>query len=196
MQDLTPAQIAAQAADPTLHQIKGSTVGGPSQAADPRILGQALANAGAPGSMASIMASQLPGAFAAAAAPPGVTASQDLARLIPSMNALSPAITALTTAGNVVSLPAPQAQALTQVAQQFAQQPQMQYQAQVARAQVNRVTSSVDPQLEAIRRDLEHRGNQIQATSEHKRIEERDAFRRSVLGRLATVEQLQRRTRY
>jgi hypothetical protein len=94
------------------------------------------------------------------------------------------------------TLPAQQQQALAQLANTYTQQPIQQHQAEVGRALVRRTTSELDPQLEAIRADLDHRSNQIQATSEHRRIDASDKFRRQVLRRLAMIEYAARIPRY
>ena len=96
----------------------------------------------------------------------------------------------------MVQLPAQQQAALMQLAQSQQMQPQQDHAALVGRAQVRHVTSAIDPQLEQIRRQLDQRSLQIQATSEHRRIEERKRFEREVLGRLGTIERTARISRY
>lgn len=169
----------ADANNPTLHIAKAT-------AADPA-LRAAVARAIATNDTASLVA--MGPTLQAAADQASLTGGAGLSSLMPQLASAIPQLTtALTPQGNVVQLPAPQQAALTQMAQQQAAVPMQQYQNQVARAQVRRVQSSVDPQLEAIRRDLEHRSNQIQATSEHRNLEARDAFRRNVIGRLSRIE--------
>jgi len=106
----------------------------------------------------------------------------------------APTVLAVTPSGQVIT--GTQQAALGQLAQHYAQQPMQAYQAQVARAQVRHVTGAIDPQLAQIQRQLDHRATQVQATAEHRRIEERDKFRRAVLGRLAAIERAARISHY
>lgn len=103
---------------------------------------------------------------------------------------------ALTPQGQMVQLPAQQQAALMQLAQAQQMQPLEQHAALVGRAQVRHTQAAMDPQLEEIRRQLNQQALQTQATSEHRRIKQRESFQRAVLGRLGAIERAARISRY
>jgi hypothetical protein len=127
------------------------------------------------------------------AAPPPVTSAAPIVLQAPQQPMPQ---YALTPGGQMVQLPAQQQAALMQLAQSQQFQPQADHAALVGRAQVRHVTQQLDPQLEQIRRMLDQRSLQIQATAEHRRIEQRQRFERQVLGRLGTIERTARNSHY
>jgi hypothetical protein len=164
--NLASTQTAAQAAAASQHVAKGT-------AADPAVLANALANAAAgtqQGTFQTALAQQMAGTPYGSA----------LAAAMPALAASLPALlqTAVSPTGNVVQNPLQLG--LSSLAQQQLVQPQQQALQQhineAGRAQVARVASAVDPQLQAIQRQLQERKTQLEATAEH-RVLERDEKR-------------------
>jgi hypothetical protein len=151
-----------------------------------------------------LAAAVLPSIINAFKGPPPAPAATPAPAAAPSMvndPRLTPAIQpmpayALTPSGQMVQLPAEQQAALMRLAQAQGQAPLEQHAALVGRAEVRRVQQQLSPQLEHIRQQLDHQALQTQATAEHRRIEDRKAFQRSVLQRLNGIERAARISRY
>jgi len=76
---------------------------------------------------------------------------------------------------------------LEQIHQERQQRPQREHQAKVGRAIVRRVEEEQAPRLAAIQRTLAHRATQIEATAEHRSIENRQRFERDIRRELGSI---------